>query len=1006
MESVRGRLILIQEHGSNLKWDFRFEISGKGWIDNDTPGKDGTVPDFGTIGSNDSSIPEDAKVKVYLEEYIKGNGDNSDTLVKGYEIDKEDYSDWIQDMNPKGNYSEYSFGLVMPPLAKVGENQHYYSVRFEYNGQEYETTELLTGANYNDAERRVNYLKGLGGNTVNTPQYGMLANSSWVTEDGEKRKNFDQELEHITSDPIDKDGNTDTDDVELRQGSNAAYLKYKTDSKIATLNSNHIMNVSTKDTGYEIPIRRDPGYHLKYEYYGAKLVIRPRSRNGELHYPIQEYCQTINLGLVKRDESDLSIKKDLYDTKIIINKQMVDATYGLLLENNNSIDIQKEGYKAGIYSSDIEYRSNIYNDTVEALKKAKEGTELRVFATYIIKIENNSSKVDAKVNKITDYYDETFTLVDKTNYGDDSGTGYSYANGVLTTETAYVESDEQKINEQTPVAYATYARVLKGTVDGKMYYHEYNKDLGFDNNGINKDNLTTSYTPEQLKLLNKDSVDLQKSIAEKCGYSIKSASGEEIKWKHNNDTIEVKGNVLGTDENDNIILKSSTTDLGNGVILYPGESMEVFVTYEIDKEGFQAKNREINNNKITKTKNTITEITDYSTFYTRKKSITSRYSIADNSGKVDKDSAAGNINIGLPQYFEDDTAFAPKLELNKAAAVDETRSIHGTVLDETNNNGISNIPVSLIEKYKVDNDSVEYEFVHRGIKNGGLLSLQNDISSYGDETVYYTRTDENGKYKFDNIPPGIYSVRFEYGANNDMIDKNNNIEANNYKYNGQDYQNGVYKDGTSETLKKEFEDMDRSHDKEENSDARDYEPARLRTIAYSRTIANENAEVLASKSGDTIDKNVLTPAGKMLKNTYMRADTPKLNLEVYRISTNESDFRADVYYDSERGMYITHNALDNTSLKSISYNITGVDFHLKKRPETKIELDKRLTKITLTKKDDSTEIFDTTISYNDDGTFANTAIGNGVSTEGINVEKLVSVIDQNSNQQGFRYIKM
>ena len=41
----------------------------------------------------------------------------------------------------------------------------------------------------------------------------------------------------------------------------------------------------------------------------------------------------------------------------------------------------------------------------------KKGTELKVFVTYVVRVYNNSDTNDVEFNEITDYYDETYTIV-------------------------------------------------------------------------------------------------------------------------------------------------------------------------------------------------------------------------------------------------------------------------------------------------------------------------------------------------------------------------------------------------------------------------------------------------------------------------------------------------------------------------------------------------------------------------------------------------------------------
>lgn len=76
--------------------------------------------------------------------------------------------------------------------------------------------------------------------------------------------------------------------------------------------------------------------------------------------------------------------------------------------------------KLGLYTSDVSYSSKSrYENAIKQVKDIKEGTELRVFATYAVRIYNDSDTNDVELNEIVDYFDDTYTLVD-----DDKNIGY------------------------------------------------------------------------------------------------------------------------------------------------------------------------------------------------------------------------------------------------------------------------------------------------------------------------------------------------------------------------------------------------------------------------------------------------------------------------------------------------------------------------------------------------------------------------------------------------------
>lgn len=215
---------------------------------------------------------------------------------------------------------------------------------------------------------------------------------------------------------------------------------------------------------------------------------------------------------------------------------------------------------------------------------------------------------------------------------------------------------------------------------------------------------------------------------------------------------------------------------------------------------------------------------------------------------------------------------------------------------------------------------------------------------------------------------GNYVVRFKYG----------NKDANIY-YNGQDYKNTAYQvnmtneDGMS-TLDNEWQDLRTSELNEARiSDARDYELQRMKVIAYSKNIDNQIGTVLESADQSTNHS-------ELIKNTQMVANTAKLNIEI-----EHQD-----YID-----YGTVKLVDG--LQEYTYIVKNIDFGLERRSKTVIDLDKKISKISLYKEDGKELLL--SVSYNEDGTINKEDKNNKY------VEKLVHM-DTLGNVQGFEYIPM
>lgn len=877
----------IKTKPSNWKsagWNFTMNIEGKVWLDSEIEKNNGITAKKGLYDGTDTSL--DGQVRVYISEIDKN----------GNEIERK-YDKTIDGFT-------YNLKDILPPLS-TNSNRHYYNVRFEYNGQKYEPVEFLAtqpsntdniGNTYNSsiiASRQGNLINNL----ANTNLY---KNSSWAYETD--RNSFD---DYLTT--IGKDAKQGKD-----QSGNDIPVTYEYTDNKASNNSYHPISAST---GINIPANDEP-YHLRADKSGPVYVRLPVD-SGENHNTIQGYSKHINLGLTKRDETDLSVVRDVYKAKVVINEQDIDHNYNQLIDlkkdDDGDIIALNTEYDLGLYSSDINYSSNVYSSASDAIKAIKKGTELRAFITYRVSIYNSGSTI-ASVNNLSEYVrnDSNLSLVDNN----------QIVNLLRKSDPKnYTEFDLER--KQEVVAYSPYYRIV-GDSAGLQYYYDKTADM-------------------------------------KAGRE----SGDNISF---NDSGEVSG-----------YHRYTTNNLSHDI--NPGERLDLFITYEVDKDGyrevidnaFNGNPGDVREGKLKGDKITLSEIDNYSTKYVRRKNETSAYSKGDNSGKIDRDSQPENafesVKAGqtLPR-IEDDTSNHGTLKVKLRAKQDEIRSISGNVWEDENHDGkydskgIEKIDVSLIEKIPMKDG--EYEFAWK---------IDDDNK---------TQTDVFGGYSIYGVVPGIYSVRFEYGT-----------PAQNKNYSGQDYKNTSYQEGKNTDLNQRWQDIrNLIFEKDSNgnyieptkvnpvnsaenrvSDARDYEPARLRTIAYSRTISNLNDTALDNGT----------------QNTYMRADTANLYMEV------EDPSRVE-YNDYGNGYVKTF--VDPEGEFIHEYKIDTLDFGLEERPKTSLQLDKKLTEITLTKLDGTETIFHAKFNPNDSE--------NPIDYEtGISIDKMTS-IDNASAAQGFRYIQM
>ena len=195
---------------------------------------------------------------------------------------------------------------------------------------------------------------------------------------------------------------------------------------------------------------------------------------------------------------------------------------------------------------------------------------------------------------------------------------------------------------------------------------------------------------------------------------------------------------------------------------------------------------------------------------------------------------------------------------------------------------------------------------------GALVQLV-EITPDGNLVVRAEQETTDGSYMFERFLPGNYFVRFNYGNNNKTVLTTENGGTNPTSYNGQDYESTDY-DASKYTDAYWYTTVT------DKSDAVDNEARREEVKDYSKVITNYIAEVLNAWKSNPIDE---AKVAELIEKTKMFADTATMKMSVE--------------YGTE-----TVNA------GSIpEYNVTGIDFGLKKRPISEIELTKQVSKLTL-----------------------------------------------------------
>lgn len=204
----------------------------------------------------------------------------------------------------------------------------------------------------------------------------------------------------------------------------------------------------------------------------------------------------INLGLVKREQPDLSLDEDIHSARVQLNGETHVYEYSERMNNENlygdahamepQVKFEKSTY------SGVSYERPMYASDIIA-----EGNDsLTVHVTYKVAIKNSSNNLNTVVNKITDYFDSKYYKA--VSYGTEVN-----ANGSIKNASEIQEKDVQTYNNEYSKATLNVNVKLEPQTT-KFIYVEFQ---------VNKQNI--------IDIVNKDEVVKLDNIVEISSYSIR-----------------------------------------------------------------------------------------------------------------------------------------------------------------------------------------------------------------------------------------------------------------------------------------------------------------------------------------------------------------------------------------------------------------------------------------------------------------------------------------------------
>lgn len=346
----------------------------------------------------------DKRLKGVLVKLYKKDENNNSILVDSRTTDENgEYS--FGDYNNDIKYDENGNEIPIYKI-KIDELESYY-VEFEYNGMNYEATDIVMQ-------------KDEQGNETDL----VVDNSSKVIE------NISKDVkEDINKTREDFNNNYST--IEYNKSKNAdneTNLEYNYDkdkyvSKLKLGNEDEIIYgyegqeypISGIYDQYKMTANTDDNIYSQNEHVKKQRILGQNLTIDEIKTMKNSEITNVNLGLRKREMADLAISTDINNVELNING------YKHIYEGKKRFGTAEERKS---YSENNDDENAIFNATVKAESKYKADSYTRelyesdckftginpfeAYITYEVKIRNEATSLISTVNSLVNYYDQTY----------------------------------------------------------------------------------------------------------------------------------------------------------------------------------------------------------------------------------------------------------------------------------------------------------------------------------------------------------------------------------------------------------------------------------------------------------------------------------------------------------------------------------------------------------------------------------------------------------------------
>lgn len=337
---------------------------------------------------------------VWLDSDGDGIMDSNESKLSGIPVKLYKNGSYLTSRTTDAN-GHYTFGKVEKGNTLYNGGTRYYAdgsgynsyyVEFEYFGVKYRDTTYTGATGVTDTGTNNNW---------NSKSHASEANVS-----SNNRTNFNNSFETIAYNKAYASSSaTSGKTLEYSKSGHTSTLKWTDSTTIKAKSLDLFVRVSGGDTVYADHV---------------------------------EYLKHINLGLVEREQTDLSLKKDVMKAELKVNGYTATYDYGALGTGDyvGEYKLQKP-YVLNIYKADYNFRYNTYTG-VNGLKT--EADELNIKLTYKVTITNESNTYYSTIREVIDISADSLTLNTsnvKLDNGDsvtvsttstyNSGTNYSYS---------------------------------------------------------------------------------------------------------------------------------------------------------------------------------------------------------------------------------------------------------------------------------------------------------------------------------------------------------------------------------------------------------------------------------------------------------------------------------------------------------------------------------------------------------------------------------------------------